>query len=521
MAGQDEQLSLAVEAQEEALEAMAQDEGLPEAPVGPKQLSFSFAKRKKGGRETNETPAVLYFTEKKKGEVFAEVRRYYGEPFVPKTIASDEFEHLLTSAFQRDSSAAKQLMEDLGNESDLFALAEDLPDTEDLLDSEDDAPIIKLINAMLGEAIKEGASDIHIETFENQLVVRFRVDGVLREILRPNRKLSSMLVSRIKVMAKLDIAEKRVPQDGRITLRIAGRAVDVRVSTMPSSHGERVVLRLLDKNNARLNLEDLGMTKNNRGHFSSLIRKPHGIILVTGPTGSGKSTTLYAGLSEINSRDRNILTVEDPIEFDLPGIGQTQVNPRVDMTFARGLRAILRQDPDVVMVGEIRDIETAQIAVQASLTGHLVLSTLHTNTAAGAITRLEDMGIEPFLLSSSLLAVLSQRLVRTLCTECKKPHSPDAQEKEVLGISANESLTIYTPHGCAACNQTGYRGRTGIHELLIVDEKIREMMHEGVGEQAIEKHIRHTTPSIREDGCRKVLAGITALEEVLRVTRED
>ena len=521
MAGQDEQLSLAVEAQEEALEAMAQDEGLPEAPVGPKQLSFSFAKRNQVLLETNETPAVLYFTENTPFEVFAEVRRFYGEPFVPKTIASDEFEHLLTSAFQRDSSAAKQLMEDLGNESDLFALAEDLPDTEDLLDSEDDAPIIKLINAMLGEAIKEGASDIHIETFENQLVVRFRVDGVLREILRPNRKLSSMLVSRIKVMAKLDIAEKRVPQDGRITLRIAGRAVDVRVSTMPSSHGERVVLRLLDKNNARLNLEDLGMTKNNRGHFSSLIRKPHGIILVTGPTGSGKSTTLYAGLSEINSRDRNILTVEDPIEFDLPGIGQTQVNPRVDMTFARGLRAILRQDPDVVMVGEIRDIETAQIAVQDSLTGHLVLSTLHTNTAAGAITRLEDMGIEPFLLSSSLLAVLSQRLVRTLCTECKKPHSPDTQEKEVLGISANESLTIYTPHGCAACNQTGYRGRTGIHELLIVDEKIREMMHEGVGEQAIEKHIRHTTPSIREDGCRKVLAGITALEEVLRVTRED
>lgn len=521
MASQDEQLTLAVEAQEEALEAMADEDGLPEAEAGPRQLSFSFAKRNQVLLETNETPAILYFTENTPFEVFAEVRRFFGEPFVPKTIAADEFENFLTSAFQRDSSAAKQLMEDLGNESDLFALAEDLPDTEDLLDSEDDAPIIKLINAMLGEAIKEGASDIHIETFENQLVVRFRVDGVLREILRPNRKLSSMLVSRIKVMAKLDIAEKRVPQDGRITLRIAGRAVDVRVSTMPSSHGERVVLRLLDKNNVRLNLKDLGMTQQNRDHFSSLIRKPHGIILVTGPTGSGKSTTLYAGLSEINSRDRNILTVEDPIEFDLPGIGQTQVNPRVDMTFARGLRAILRQDPDVVMVGEIRDIETAQIAVQASLTGHLVLSTLHTNTAAGAITRLEDMGIEPFLLSSSLLAVLSQRLVRTLCTECKKPHTPDAQECLVLGIEADSNTTIFAPHGCAACNQTGYRGRTGIHELLLVDEKIREMMHEGVGEQAIEKHIRHTTPSIRDDGCRKVLAGNTSLEEVLRVTKED
>lgn len=521
MAGQDEQITQALEAQEEALEAMGEDAGLPEEEAGPRQLSFSFAKRNQVLLETNETPAVLYFTENTPFDVFAEVRRFYGEPFVPKTIPANEFESLLTSAFQRDSSAAKQLMEDLGNESDLFALAEDLPDTEDLLDSEDDAPIIKLINAMLGEAIKEGASDIHIETFENQLVVRFRVDGVLREILRPNRKLSSMLVSRIKVMAKLDIAEKRVPQDGRITLRIAGRAVDVRVSTMPSSHGERVVLRLLDKNNARLNLEDLGMTLQNRNHFSSLIRKPHGIILVTGPTGSGKSTTLYAGLTEINSRDRNILTVEDPIEFDLPGIGQTQVNPRVDMTFARGLRAILRQDPDVVMVGEIRDIETAQIAVQASLTGHLVLSTLHTNTAAGAITRLEDMGIEPFLLSSSLLAVLSQRLVRTLCPDCKKPHTTDASELEVLGQNATSETTIYKPHGCAACNQTGYRGRTGIHELLLVDEKVREMMHEGVGEQAIERYIRKTTPSIREDGCSKVLAGATSLEEVLRVTRED
>ncbi|WP_276201944.1 type II secretion system ATPase GspE [Aestuariibacter salexigens] len=490
---------------------------------GHKQLSFSFAKRHRVLLDTGIDPVTLYHTDETNFPVFAEVRRFLGQPFVMKEIHQDEFEQLLTKAFQRDSSEAKQLMEDLGNESDLFSLAEELPDTEDLLESEDDAPIIKLINAMLSEAIKEGASDIHIETFENQLVVRFRVDGVLREILRPNRKLSSMLVSRIKVMAKLDIAEKRVPQDGRITLRIAGRPVDVRVSTMPSSHGERVVLRLLDKNNARLNLQDLGMTEANRHHFSGLIRKPHGIILVTGPTGSGKSTTLYAGLSEINSKDRNILTVEDPIEFDLPGIGQTQVNPRVDMTFARGLRAILRQDPDVVMVGEIRDLETAQIAVQASLTGHLVLSTLHTNTAAGAITRLEDMGIEAFLLSSSLLAVLSQRLVRTLCADCKEPHLPNEQEANILGLTETQASShqIYSPKGCAACNQTGYRGRTGIHELLLVDEQIREMMHAGHGEQAIEKYIRKHTPSIREDGCAKVLLGITSLEEVLRVTRED
>jgi general secretion pathway protein E len=495
---------------------------LEDLVTGHKQLAFSFAKRHQVLLDTGEDPAVLFHTGATDFSVFAEVRRFLGRDFRLQEIAEDKFESFLTSAFQRDSSAAKQLMEDIGNESDLFTLAEELPDTEDLLESEDDAPIIKLINAMLGEAIKEGASDIHIETFENQLVVRFRVDGVLREILRPNRKMASMLVSRIKVMAKLDIAEKRVPQDGRITLRIAGRAVDVRVSTMPSSHGERVVLRLLDKNSVRLNLKDLGMTKNNRGHFSSLIRKPHGIILVTGPTGSGKSTTLYAGLSEINSKDRNILTVVDPIEFDLQGIGQTQVNTRVDMTFARGLRAILRQDPDVVMVGEIRDIETAQIAVQASLTGHLVLSTLHTNTAAGAITRLEDMGIEAFLLSSSLLAVLSQRLVRTLCPECKVAHAPNEQECIILGLDAEQSKQqIYRPKGCAACNQTGYRGRTGIHELLIVDEQIRELMHGGHGEQAIEKYIRTNTPSIRGDGCDKVLQGVTALEEVLRVTREE
>jgi general secretion pathway protein E len=517
------QLLSTVEAEEQALVAAGTDIDAPIIEPEHKQLAFSFAKRHKVLLDTGESPTALYHTSETDFAIFAEVRRFLGTEFRLKKIETSQFESILTRAFQRDSSAAKQLMEDIGNESDLFTLAEELPDTEDLLESEDDAPIIKLINAMLGEAIKEGASDIHIETFETQLLVRFRVDGVLREILRPNRKMASMLVSRIKVMSKMDIAEKRLPQDGRITLRIAGRAVDVRVSTMPSSHGERVVLRLLDKNNVRLDLEDLGMKKTNRDHFSKLIRKPHGIILVTGPTGSGKSTTLYAGLSEINSKDRNILTVEDPIEFDLQGIGQTQVNPKVDMTFARGLRAILRQDPDVVMVGEIRDLETAQMGVQASLTGHLVMSTLHTNTAAGAITRLEDMGIEPFLLSSSLLAVLSQRLVRTLCPVCRVDHLPSEQECEILGIknTLSDKQPIFGPKGCAACNQTGYRGRTGIHELLIVDEGIRELIHNGHGEQAIEKHIRQTTPSIRDDGCEKVLQGITSLEEVLRVTREE
>ncbi len=486
------------------------------------RLPFGFAKRH--GvllQQQAQGGWLLYIHNTTQPAAVLEVRRMLAEPFQISRLSAIEFEALLEASYQRDSSEAQQLMEDIGNEVNLASLADDIQESEDLLENEDDAPIIKLINAMLGEAIKLGASDIHVETFEKALIVRFRVDGILREVLRPNRRLSSLLVSRIKVMAKLDIAEKRVPQDGRISLRIAGRAVDVRVSTMPSSHGERVVLRLLDKNNSHLNLADLGMTLSVQQAFSQLILKPHGIILVTGPTGSGKSTTLYAGLTEINTKDRNILTVEDPIEYELEGIGQTQVNTKVSMTFARGLRAILRQDPDVVMVGEIRDLETAQIAVQASLTGHLVLSTLHTNTAAGAITRLEDMGVEAFLLSSSLLGVLAQRLVRTLCLHCKAAHEPDKEERNLLGISKKDAAVIYRAKGCEQCNHTGYRGRTGIHELLLVDEHIRELIHNGKGEQAIEKYVRQHSPSIRADGFSKVLSGETTLEEVLRVTRED
>jgi general secretion pathway protein E len=491
-------------------------------------LPFGFAKRhsvlviKVDNSTDNKTNAyVLHCLTSVSVEIILEVRRILKTAFTIEFQSADEFEQLLTLAYQRDSSEAKQLMEDIGNEVDLYSLADEITETEDLLENEDDAPIIKLINAMLSEAIKENASDIHIETFENSLKIRFRVDGILREVLKPNRKLASLLVSRIKVMAKLDIAEKRIPQDGRISLRIGGRAVDVRVSTMPSSHGERVVLRLLDKNAARLDLKDLGMTELNREKFALLIDKPHGIILVTGPTGSGKSTTLYAGLTQIDCHERNILTVEDPIEFAIEGIGQTQVNTKVDMTFARGLRAILRQDPDVVMVGEIRDLETAQIAVQASLTGHLVLSTLHTNTAAGAITRMEDMGVEAFLLSSSLLGVLAQRLVRTLCPHCRESHLPSIEEVKLLGLLADNQQPIYRAIGCGECNHKGYKGRTGIHELLVVDEKVRELIHNGKGEQAIEKYVRKVSASIRQDGFDKVLAGVTTLEEVLRVTRED
>ncbi len=463
----------------------------------------------------------LYYVAPLSIAVLAEVQRTTNARFIVEPIDKESFEKKLTEVYQRDSSEARQLMEDIGADNDdFFSLAEELPQNEDLLEAEDDAPIIKLINAMLSEAIKEGASDIHIETFENTLSIRFRVDGVLREVLTPSRKLAPLLVSRVKVMAKLDIAEKRVPQDGRISLRIGGRAVDVRVSTMPSSHGERVVMRLLDKNAVQLDLHSLGMTPENHSDFCKLLARPHGIILVTGPTGSGKSTTLYAGLQEINSPKRNILTVEDPIEFDIDGIGQTQVNSKVDMTFARGLRAILRQDPDVVMVGEIRDLETAQIAVQASLTGHLVLSTLHTNTAIGAITRLRDMGIEPFLISSSLLGVLAKRLVRTLCSNCKEPYEADKEQKKLFGMTEDQSLVLYHATGCESCNFKGYRGRTGIHELLLVDNSVQELIHSEAGEQSIEKVVRTHTPSIREDGLKKVRQGVTTLEEVMRVTKE-
>ena len=453
-------------------------------------------------------------------EALIEVRRFLGCPLRLEKVDAERFDELLASTYEQGSSEAMQMMEDLGEDLDLFEVAQALPQTEDLLESEDDAPIIRLINALLTEAVKENASDIHIEPFENRLVVRFRVDGVLREVLQPQRVLAPLLVSRIKVMAKLDIAEKRLPQDGRISLRVAGRAVDVRVSTLPSGHGERVVLRLLDKQAGRLDLEHLGMAADTREVMDRIIQKPHGIMLVTGPTGSGKTTTLYAALERLNNKRRNIMTVEDPIEYYLDGIGQTQVNSKVDMSFARGLRAILRQDPDVVMVGEIRDLETAEIAVQASLTGHLVFSTLHTNSAVGAVTRLRDMGVEPFLLSSSLIGVLAQRLVRVLCDSCKAPYPASATDCQMLGVDAANPPTLYRAVGCPACNQLGYRGRTGIYELIEVDDDLRTMIHDGSSEHQLEAHVRQHSPSMRQDGWRRVLAGETTMEEVLRVSRE-
>ncbi|QEP45187.1 type II secretion system protein GspE [Ectothiorhodospiraceae bacterium BW-2] len=486
------------------------------------QLPFIFARRHKVLLKWQGGQPQLYFVAPLKLEVLAEIQRATTHTVELLPVTIEQFEQQLQQSYEQGQNESMALMGELGDEFNLQELAGQLIEPEDLLESADDAPIIRLINALLTEAIREDASDIHIETFENRMVVRFRVDGVLREVLQPQRGLAPLLVSRIKVMSKLDIAEKRLPQDGRISLRVAGRAVDVRVSTLPSGNGERVVLRLLDKQAGRLDLQHLGMESSARDRLTQLIAQPHGIILVTGPTGSGKTTTLYAALTQLNTRSRNILTVEDPIEYYLDGIGQTQVNTKVDMSFARGLRAILRQDPDVVMVGEIRDLETVQIAIQASLTGHLVLSTLHTNTAVGAVTRLRDMGVEPFLLSSSLIGVLSQRLVRVLCPHCKHPFTPDSAERRLLGQPPERDLTLYRAgEGCDKCNHLGYRGRTGLYELVTIDEKLRSMIHDGAAEHDIEQYAHSKALKLQQDGIRRVLNGETTLDELFRVTHND
>ena len=450
--------------------------------------------------------------------VLAEIERFAQRQALMCEVSSAEFQQHLARVYQSQSSIidAAEGMED---ELDLMKLADELPVGEDLLDNQDEAPIIRLLNALFTQAIKQQASDIHIETYENRVLVRHRVDGVLQEVLEIQRGIAPLVISRVKVMAKLDIAEKRVPQDGRISLKIGGHAIDVRVSTLPSNHGERVVLRLLDQQAAQLDLQLLGMSNDTLFVIRKMIAEPHGIILVTGPTGSGKTTSLYAMLTELNQVSRNILTIEDPIEYDLPGIGQTQVNSKVNMTFAKGLRAILRQDPDVVMIGEIRDLETAEIAVQASLTGHLVLSTLHTNSALGALSRLQDMGVESFLLSSSMIGVIAQRLVRKLCSTCKRPYTLRNEEAAMMGLAASDaSITIYEPVGCDACHHTGYRGRMGIYELILINETLRAMIHRQESIPSLELYLRPDVPTIREDGFKRVCSGETSLAEVLRVT---
>ncbi|MFA6921365.1 MAG: type II secretion system ATPase GspE [Gallionella sp.] len=509
-----------------------------------KKIPYSFAKNK-GVLLVKSTAdgAQVSVRDDASAEVLAEVRRVLAVPVQATRVSVAQFERELAASYGQSEGSAASMVDDVEQDMDLSQLVNDLPQIEDLLDADSDAPVIRMINALLTQAVRENASDIHIEPFETRSAVRFRVDGTLKDVIEPHRALHAAMVSRIKIMAELDIAEKRIPQDGRITLRLAGKPVDVRVSTLPTGHGERIVLRLLDKDAGRLELTRLGMEGATLSAMDSLIRQPHGIVLVTGPTGSGKTTTLYAALSRIDATVTNVMTVEDPVEYDLDGIGQTQVNPRIDMTFARALRAILRQDPDVIMIGEIRDLETAQIAVQASLTGHLVLATLHTNDTVSSITRLTDMDVEPFLLSSSLLGVLAQRLVRTLCSHCKDAYQPDVNELAMFepngplltplpqaGEGANDSLRkfhvaaptlLYRPAGCAACNQTGYRGRSGIYELLTVDDGLRHLVHDRASEQDLRQYaMQHGMHSLRQDGMRLVASGITSLEELLRVTRD-
>jgi len=454
--------------------------------------------------------------------MLGELTRYHQTretPLMPQWVSEEEFGRLLTEIFGQGDQSAAEVADDIGQNLDIARLVQSMPPVEDLLDSQHDAPIIRMINVLLTQALRDNASDIHIEPFEGASAVRFRLDGVLHDIVSPNRALHAAMVSRVKVMASLDIAEKRLPQDGRMSVRVAGKATDVRVSTLPTHHGERVVMRLLDKNPERLDLAMLGMAPDTLERIDRLIRQPHGIILVTGPTGSGKTTTLYAALSRLDARVQNIMTVEDPVEYDLHGIGQVQVNPRIDMHFATALRAILRQDPDIVMIGEIRDLETAQIAVQASLTGHLVLATLHTNDAVSALARLQDMGVEPFLLASSLLGVIAQRLVRRLCPECRAGHPPTPDE--MLQLQPHNVDTLYQHRGCNDCARTGYRGRYGIYELLELDDELRGKIHQGANEQALRRHAVHSGHMrlLREDGLRWVLSGDTSLEELHRVSR--
>ena len=452
-----------------------------------------------------------------------EIKRVLQRPLVTRAVSAEEFAAELARAYSQGApSAAATWAGDLARETDLARLMQDLPASEDLLDSSTQAPVIRMINALLLQALRERASDLHFEPYETRAVVRFRVDGVLRDVIEPPRALHAALVSRLKIMASLDIAEKRLPQDGRIALKLGDKQVDVRMSTLPTGSGERVVLRLLDKDSARLDLAALGMDEATRDVIDRLIREPHGIVLVTGPTGSGKTTTLYASLSRLPRGSVNMMTVEDPIEYALDGVAQTQVNAHIELDFARALRAILRQDPDVIMIGEIRDLETAQIAVQASLTGHLVLATLHTNDATSAVTRLADMGVDPYLLASSLLGVLAQRLVRMLCPACRVAHAPSAGEARLnisLGLPPDQQ--VWTAPGCEACNHTGHRGRTGVYELLPVDDAIRRNIHDGADELALrETVLRGGMRTLRADGARWISEGSVSLAELLRVTRD-
>ncbi|MDH5669986.1 MAG: type II secretion system ATPase GspE [Nitrospira sp.] len=453
-----------------------------------------------------------------------DLRLLLGKPVQPVLTTGVSLLARLNRAYDETASptGAEDVMEDIAASESLDQIAHELDEPQDLLDATDEAPIIRLVNSVLFQAIRQRASDIHFESFERGLVIRYRIDGVLYPVLTPPKRLQPSIIARIKIMAGLNIAEKRLPQDGRFAIRTAGKDVDLRVSVLPTSHGERVVLRLLEKENRLLNLSEMGFSGERLSAIHQLIQLTHGIILVTGPTGSGKTTTLYAALSHINSPDKNIITVEDPVEYQLVGIGQMQVNPKINLSFAAGLRSILRQDPDVIMIGEIRDRETAEIAIHASLTGHLVFSTLHTNDAASAATRLIDMGIEPFLVASSVVAVLAQRLLRKICPDCKTAYQPSREELSRLELPPDTQTMLYRGAGCPACSQTGYRGRTGIFELLMLDDDIRRL----IGAKADSAAIKHAAVtkgmvSLKQEGAERVLQGHTTLEEVMRITQQE
>ncbi len=422
--------------------------------------------------------------------------------------------------YDMTQDSAEEFIQDMNGDSPDRILSE-IEERADLLDERSDAPVIRLVNLILSRAVKERASDVHIESYQGSVVVRYRVDGILYNMFTLPRRVHSPLVSRVKIMARLNIAEKRLPQDGRIEIRIGDHGVDIRVSVVPTSFGERLVLRLLDKSAAMFRLGDLGLDPERLALLDRLIRSPYGILLVTGPTGSGKTTTLYAALSTINRSDINIITIEDPVEYQIDGIGQIQVNPKIDLTFARGLRSIVRQDPDVILVGEIRDRETAEIAIQSSLTGHLVFSTLHTNDAASAVTRLTDMGIESFLVSSSIIAIIAQRLVRVLCEKCKEPYRPDGAALAELGKEGRllEGREIFRHRGCPDCLNTGYRGRNAIFEMMVLDDSLKRLVSGTSDSNVIrEAAVRGGMRSLKEDGVRKILEGLTTVEEVMRMT---
>src|SRR5438105_2714348 len=531
-------VSLKACSEEQVLKALAAQLELPyQVRLAPEEISeelvklvpINFAKQAKlmplRIEADGDAHALVALADPLDSSALDSVRLLLGVSISPVLVPSQAILDCINAVYDRAANEAEQLVGDM--EGDLDMVAHELEEPQDLLDSSDEAPIIRLVNSLLFRAAKERASDIHIEPQEKDICVRFRVDGVLQEVIRPPKRFQNSIISRVKIMGALNIAEKRLPQDGRIRVKLAGRDIDIRLSTTPTVYGERIVMRLLDKSSVLLDLTDIGLDTDQLKIIDGLIHKSHGIILVTGPTGSGKTTTLYAALSRINRPDLNIMTIEDPVEYQLQGISKTPVNPKIDLTFANGLRSFLRQDPDVIMVGEIRDLETAEIAIQASLTGHLVFSTVHTNDAAGAVTRLVDMGVEPFLVASSLMGILAQRLVRVVCKECRVPYFPTPEELKEIGLTPDDVREtsggmLYKPGACEQCNNTGYRGRSGIYEMMLMDDELRQLTLKNVDSgtikrQAVSKGMR----TLMDDGAQKVMRGITSVAEVLSVTQED